>query len=85
MPEKLIKAWECNRCGHVWVARTKIIPVTCPKCRSAYWDKPRKTGQADKQDDVDRYIIKLQGQSRLQDLHDVAPLLAKVEREIDDE
>lgn len=35
---------KCKRCSHEWLPRetTKIIK-TCPKCRSPYWDIPRKT------------------------------------------
>ena len=33
----------CMRCNHVWFpwAKTKIINV-CPKCKSPYWNTPRK-------------------------------------------
>lgn len=36
--------WKCERCGHTWVPRTEEVPRTCPhpKCRSIYWDIPRK-------------------------------------------
>jgi len=39
-----INAWKCERCGHNWVARKKEIPRSCPnpKCRSIYWDKPKR-------------------------------------------
>lgn len=30
----------CQRCGHQWLSH--IEPKTCAKCRSPYWDKPRK-------------------------------------------
>ena len=30
----------CLRCGHQWTGQEH--PVTCPKCRSAYWNIPRK-------------------------------------------
>lgn len=34
----------CERCGIEWAPRTKEKPIHCPnpKCRSAYWDRPRK-------------------------------------------
>ena len=32
----------CLRCGHIWWPRTPERPVTCPKCNSPYWDKPRE-------------------------------------------
>ncbi len=34
--------WECLRCGHKWVGRTKSEPKRCPKCKSPYWNKLRK-------------------------------------------
>lgn len=37
-PNKL----ECLRCGHKWVPRTSDIK-TCPKCRSPYWNEPKKS------------------------------------------
>jgi len=32
----------CLRCGHTWNKRLDSEPVLCPKCKSPYWDKPRK-------------------------------------------
>lgn len=32
---------KCERCGHIW--KSKIaIPVVCPKCKSGYYNRPRK-------------------------------------------
>ncbi len=31
---------ECKRCGHKWIPRKVEIRV-CPKCKSAYFDKPK--------------------------------------------
>ena len=48
MPEVNItkKGWKCLRCGHEWEQKegfdNKNKPKTCPKCRSVYWDVPRK-------------------------------------------
>lgn len=44
MPKTTIKVpgWECLRCGHKWIARGQEVPRICPKCKSAYWDTPRK-------------------------------------------
>jgi DNA-directed RNA polymerase subunit RPC12/RpoP len=38
------KGYKCNRCAHQWVPRksTKGEPQVCPKCKSPYWNKPRK-------------------------------------------
>jgi DNA-directed RNA polymerase subunit RPC12/RpoP len=34
----------CERCGHKWVKRANSEgePVVCPKCKSPYWNKPRR-------------------------------------------
>ena len=38
-----IEGYQCERCDHPWVPRTKIDeePIICPKCKSPYWNKPR--------------------------------------------
>lgn len=35
---------KCIRCGHKWNSETRTGPADskCPKCRSPYWNKPRK-------------------------------------------
>ena len=46
-----IEAFKCERCGHIWLPRgieSKIDklddaePKVCPKCKSPYWNTPRK-------------------------------------------
>ena len=38
--------WKCERCGHEWVPKTSgVEPMTCPKCRSPYWNRPRRTAK----------------------------------------
>lgn len=32
---------DCMRCGHRWVAR-KPETITCPKCKSPYWYRPKR-------------------------------------------
>lgn len=36
--------YRCERCGHEWLPRGRENgdPLTCPVCRSAYWNSPRK-------------------------------------------
>lgn len=37
---------KCYRCNHAWrpVDMNKT-PKVCPKCKSPYWDTPRKNGK----------------------------------------
>ena len=32
---------KCLRCGNTWVSRIEI-PTTCSKCRSPYWNRPKR-------------------------------------------
>lgn len=46
--EKTVVAYRCERCGHEWIPRKQPeseadYPTVCPKCKSPYWNKPRKT------------------------------------------
>ena len=38
---KLGKRQKCLRCGHEWLPRQDEL-VQCPKCKSAYWNTPKK-------------------------------------------
>lgn len=38
--------YTCLRCGHEWTPRIETKPMTCAKCRSPYWDIPRKKAGA---------------------------------------
>jgi len=42
-----VAEFECERCGWKWMPRSEEKPRSCPnpKCRSIYWDKPRKNKQ----------------------------------------
>ena len=41
-----VKAFKCDRCGYEWCPKTaEIKPLTCPKCRSPFWDTPRRRKQ----------------------------------------
>ncbi len=33
---------KCKRCGYSWFPKTRNIPKVCPKCKSAWWNIPRK-------------------------------------------
>lgn len=34
--------YRCERCDHEWVPRVDHSPRVCPKCKSPYWNVPRK-------------------------------------------
>ncbi len=38
---KLGEIQKCLRCNHEWLPRQEEI-VQCPKCKSAYWNVPKK-------------------------------------------
>ena len=41
-----IQIWgfRCERCSHEWVPRDRTkTPTVCPKCKSAYWNTPRRS------------------------------------------
>jgi hypothetical protein len=35
------QTYHCVRCAHDWIPRSAEYPRQCPRCRSAYWDRPR--------------------------------------------
>lgn len=37
-----VDAYRCERCSHVWIPRGKLTPKICPKCKTPYWDRPRR-------------------------------------------
>jgi len=45
MAKIILNGWQCERCGHRWVPRQETTeqPRVCPKCKSPYWNRPRKT------------------------------------------
>ena len=47
---KMFTGYSCDRCGHEWVPRIMIEekPALCPKCKSAYWDRPSRRELAKK-------------------------------------
>ena len=43
MAKITLQGYKCERCEHECVPRKKDeYPNVCPKCKSPYWDKPRK-------------------------------------------
>lgn len=38
-----VMGYRCERCNHEWIPRdSDNEPRVCPKCKSPYWNKPRK-------------------------------------------
>jgi len=38
--------YTCERCDHVWIPREiREDPRVCPKCKSPYWNRPRKAAK----------------------------------------
>lgn len=42
MPKIRLEGNLCLRCRHTWIPRIKVTVRVCPKCKSPYWDTPRK-------------------------------------------
>ena len=40
--EITVKKCTCERCGHDWVTRGIEMPKVCPRCKSPYWNTPKK-------------------------------------------
>lgn len=39
-----VMGYRCERCSHEWIPRdAEHEPSVCPKCKSPYWNRPRKT------------------------------------------
>ncbi|HEX4276826.1 MAG TPA: hypothetical protein VHZ74_15830 [Bryobacteraceae bacterium] len=39
-----VMGFRCERCEHEWIPRdVEQEPAVCPKCKSPYWNRPRKT------------------------------------------
>jgi rubrerythrin len=45
--ERLVRFWVCERCQHEWLPRQQgdPEPKVCPKCKSPYWNRPRKVAK----------------------------------------
>jgi len=39
-----VPGFRCERCKHKWIPRVKVKedPIICPKCKSPYWNIPKK-------------------------------------------
>ncbi len=42
-----VMGFRCERCSHEWIPRdVEQEPAVCPKCKSPYWDRPRKKAES---------------------------------------
>ena len=42
-----VMGYRCERCDYEWIPRNgDQEPATCPRCRSPYWNRPRKSMMA---------------------------------------
>jgi DNA-directed RNA polymerase subunit RPC12/RpoP len=38
-----VMGYRCERCSHEWIPRdARQDPSVCPKCKSPYWNRPRR-------------------------------------------
>lgn len=42
----VFEGYECLRCSHKWVPIGEGPPKVCPKCKSPYWNTPRRIEKA---------------------------------------
>jgi hypothetical protein len=50
--------WQCERCEHTWVPRDwDAEPRVCPKCKSPYWNKPRRKPKNVQDRVTDRVLV----------------------------
>lgn len=41
--ELRVWGYRCERCEHEWIPRESATePRVCPKCKSPYWNRPRR-------------------------------------------
>lgn len=43
-----MEGWKCERCGYEWVPRKPDYPRVCVRCKSPYWDRPRRKPKEEK-------------------------------------
>ena len=48
MGEIKLDGYLCERCEHTWLGRNGSNPLVCPRCKSPYWNTPRKNGVSGK-------------------------------------
>ncbi|CAN5237191.1 hypothetical protein BH18THE2_BH18THE2_34730 [soil metagenome] len=58
MGEIILKGYQCERCAHKWAPREDELPKVCPKCKSPYWNIPRKSDNKPELDWKDKRKLK---------------------------
>jgi predicted Zn-ribbon and HTH transcriptional regulator len=49
-----VPGFRCDRCNHEWIPRDKSeSPRVCPKCKSPYWNRPRKAKKQQEMNEVE--------------------------------
>jgi predicted Zn-ribbon and HTH transcriptional regulator len=50
MAKIMLQGYQCERCEHTWIPREASTeePKVCPKCKSPYWNTPRREKAAKK-------------------------------------
>ena len=84
MGEVKLNGFICERCEHTWISRNLNFnlevekPRVCPKCKSPYWNTPRKNGIGK----IDKQIVEIK--SEIEEVKREASLFPpkKTEREV---
>jgi ssDNA-binding Zn-finger/Zn-ribbon topoisomerase 1 len=42
-PKAVFQKLSFKRCNRTWIPRSNQPPIQCPKCRSPYWNRNRRT------------------------------------------
>ena len=77
-----VMGYRCERCSHEWIPRHAAQePAVCPKCKSPYWNRPRKSGESiltyETFRDAVRNTLKLKGQLTWTEIRTIAKLPQK--------
>lgn len=59
--EITMKGYQCERCAHQWAPRDAGYPKVCPKCKSPYWDRPRKIAIPPHVEETMKAVRKMKG------------------------
>ena len=57
-----VMGYRCERCDHEWLPRQRDngdTPRICPKCKSAYWDRPRQVKSMTNYEDLETLFSRL--------------------------